>query len=194
MARPPSPKLVGRLVRVLVCTEHKSFVTRELPEARLTFEGIEGDRHAGHTRPADVRTPWYPKGTPIRNTRQLSLVSSEELALVADALGVPKVLASWLGANLELEGVPRLTQLPPGTRLFFPEGATLAVEGENEPCIGPGKVIEAHYPEHAKLASRFVKAAWERRGLVAWVDRAGVIRAGDEVRVMLPKPVTYVQL
>jgi hypothetical protein len=27
---------------------------------------------------------------------------------------------------------------------------------------------------------------------VAWVERPGVIRAGDEVRVMLPKPVTYV--
>lgn len=187
-----SPRLVGRAVRVLVCTEKKTFVTRELPEVRVTFEGIEGDRHAGHTRPADVRTPWYPKGTPIRNTRQLSLVSTEELALVAETLGVPKVLASWLGANLELTGVPRLTHVPPGTRLFFPDEAVLAVEGENEPCIGPGKVIEEHHPDRVKLASRFVKSAWERRGLVAWVDRPGVIRAGDDVRVMLPKPVTYV--
>ncbi|MCP3164638.1 MOSC domain-containing protein [Myxococcus qinghaiensis] len=187
-----SPRLVGQVVRVLVCTEKKTFVTRELSEVRVTFEGIDGDRHAGHTRPADVRTPWYPKGTPIRNTRQLSLVSTEELELVAETLGVPKVLASWLGANLELTGVPRLTHLPPGTRLFFPEDAVLAVEGENEPCIGPGKVIEQHHPDHVKVASRFVKSAWERRGLVAWVDRPGVIRAGDEVRVMLPKPVTYV--
>jgi len=185
-------QLVGQVVRVLVCTEKKTFVTRELSEVGVTFEGIDGDRHAGHTRPADVRTPWYPKGTPIRNTRQLSLVSTEELELVAETLGVPKVLASWLGANLELTGVPRLTHLPPGTRLFFPEDAVLAVEGENEPCIGPGKVIEQHHPDHVKVASRFVKSAWERRGLVAWVDRPGVIRAGDEVRVMLPKPVTYV--
>lgn len=190
MAR--TPQLVGRAVRVLVCTERKTFVTRELAETRVTFEGIEGDRHAGLTRRADVRTPWFPKGVPVRNTRQLSLVSSEELAQVAEALGIPKVLAAWLGANLEVEGVPRLTHLPPGTRLFFPEDAVLAVEGENEPCRGPGRVIEAHHPDMEKLASRFVKAAWQRRGLVAWVERPGVIRAGDEVRVMLPKPVTYV--
>jgi len=190
MAR--TPQLSGRAVRVLVCTERKAFVTRELPEARVSFEGLEGDRHAGLTRPADVRTPWFPKGTPVRNTRQLSLVSSEELAEVAEAMAVPKVLAAWLGANLELAGVPKLTHLPPGTRLFFPGDAVLAVEGENEPCTGPGRVIEAHYPDREKLASRFVKAAWQRRGLVAWVERPGVIRAGDEVRVMLPKPVTYV--
>ena len=190
MAR--TPQLSGRAVRVLVCTERKVFVTRELPEARVSFEGLEGDRHAGLTRLADVRTPWFPKGTPVRNTRQLSLVSSEELAEVAEAMAVPKVLAAWLGANLELAGVPKLTHLPPGTRLFFPGDAVLAVEGENEPCTGPGRVIEAHYPDREKLASRFVKAAWQRRGLVAWVERPGVIRAGDEVRVMLPKPVTYV--
>ncbi|AGC47805.1 MOSC domain-containing protein [Myxococcus stipitatus DSM 14675] len=190
MAR--SPRLVGRVVRVLVCTEKKTFVTREVAEVPLTFEGIEGDRHAGHTRPADVRTPWYPKGTPIRNTRQLSLVSSEELAQVAETLGLPELFASWLGANLELVGIPRLTQLPPGSRVFFPGDAVLAVEGENDPCTGPGKVIESHHPGHEKLASRFVKAAFERRGLVAWVDRPGIIRAGDEVQVMLPKPVTYV--
>jgi MOSC domain-containing protein YiiM len=192
MARSPSPQLAGRIARVLVCTERKSFVTRELSEAKVSFEGLEGDRHAGLTRRADVRTPWFPKGVPVRNTRQLSLVSSEELAQVAEALGVPRVLAAWLGANLEVAGVPRLTHLPPGTRLFFPEEAVLAVEGENEPCRGPGRVIEAHHPDLEKLASRFVKAAWQRRGLVAWVERPGVIRAGDDVRVMLPKPVTYV--
>jgi hypothetical protein len=187
-----TPQFSGRTERVLVCTERKTFVTRELAEVRVTFEGIEGDRHAGLTRPADVRTPWFPKGTPIRNTRQLSLVSSEELAEVAGTLGIPKVLASWLGANLEVSGVPRLTLLPPGTRLFFPEDAVLAVEGENAPCIGPGRVIEAHHPDGPKVASRFVKAARQKRGLVAWVERPGLLRAGDEVRVMLPNPVTYV--
>ena len=130
--------LTGRAVRVLVCTEKKTFVTRELPEVKVSFEGIEGDRHAGLTWPADVRTPWFPKGTPIRNTRQLSLVSSEELAQVAEALGIPKVLAAWLGASLEVAGVPQLTLLPPGTRLFFPEDAVLAVEGENEALHRPG--------------------------------------------------------
>lgn len=183
--------LTGRTVRVLIGTEKKSLVTRDVSEVKVTWEGFEGDRHAGLTRAADVRVKWFPKGTPIRNTRQVSLVSSEELALIAGTLEVPQVLAAWLGANLELAGIPRLTELPPGTRLFFPEDATLVVEGENAPCTGPGKVIEAHHPERAKLASRFVKAAWRRRGLVGWVERPGLICPGDAVKVMLPPPVTY---
>ncbi len=183
--------LTGRTVHVLIGTEKKSLVTRDVSEVKVTWEGFEGDRHAGLTRPADVRVKWFPKGTPIRNTRQVSLVSSEELALIATTLEVPRVLAAWLGANLELAGIPRLTELPPGTRLFFPEDATLVVEGENEPCTGPGKVIEAHHPDRVKLASRFVKAAWKKRGLVGWVERPGLIRPGDAVKVMLPPPVTY---
>ena len=65
------------------------------------------------------------------------------------------------------------------------------VEGENEPCIGPGKVIHAHHPEREKLASHFVKAAWTKRGLVGWVERACIIRPIDTVKGMLPTPVTY---
>ncbi|NOJ97646.1 MOSC domain-containing protein [Corallococcus coralloides] len=189
----PAPSLTGYLANVLLCTdaEPKRFVTREVPEVTVDFAGIVGDRHAGLTRKADVRVPWFPKGTLIRNTRQLSIVSREELVEVARTLGVPHVLASWLGANLELVGVPRLTHLPPGTRLFFPEDATLVMEGENHPCVQPGRVIESHHPDLKGLASRFVKAAWQKRGLVGWVERPGLIRAGDAVRVMLPPPVTY---
>jgi MOSC domain-containing protein YiiM len=186
-----TPQLTGRTVRVLIGPEPKNLVTRDMPEVKVAFEGFVGDRHSGLTRAADTRTPWFPKGTPVRNTRQVSLVSTEELALIAEALGVPQVLASWLGANLELAGVPRLTQLPPGTRLFFPEDATLVMEGENEPCRQAGRAIEAHHPGQTGLASRFVKAAHHRRGLVGWVERPGVIRPGDKVKVVLPPQVTY---
>lgn len=186
-----SPPLIGRAVRVLIGPEPKNHVTRDMPEVKVSFEGFVGDRHAGLTRPADVRTPWFPKGTLVRNTRQVSIVSTEELELVAEALGVPQVLAAWLGGNLELAGVPRLTQLPPGTRLFFPEDATLVVDGENEPCRKSGRAVEARHPERQGLASRFVKAAHQRRGLVAWVERPGLIRPGDKVRVVMPAAVTY---
>jgi hypothetical protein len=186
-----STHLTGRTVRVLIGPEPKHVVTRDMPEVKVSLEGFVGDRHAGLTRAADVRTPWFPKGTVVRNTRQVSLVSTEELALIAEALGVPQVLAAWLGANLELAGVPRLTQLPPGTRLFFPEDATLVVEGENEPCRKAGRAVESHHPERAGLASRFVKAAHQRRGLVGWVERAGLIRPGDRVKVAVPPAVTY---
>jgi hypothetical protein len=186
-----STQLTGRTVRVLIGPEPKHVLTRDMPEVKVSLEGFVGDRHAGLTRPADMRTPWFPKGALVRNTRQVSLVSTEELAQIAEALDVPQVLAAWLGANLELAGVPRLTQLPPGTRLFFPEDATLVVEGENDPCRKAGKSLEAHHPERAGLSSRFVKAAHHRRGLVGWVERAGLIRPGDRVKVTLPPAVAY---
>jgi hypothetical protein len=186
-----STNLTGRTVRVLIGTEPKNHVTRDMPEVKVSFEGFVGDRHAGLTRPADVRTPWFPKGALVRNTRQVSIVSTEELGLIAEALGVPQVLAAWLGANLELAGVPSLTQLPSGTRLFFPEDATLVVEGENEPCRKAGRAVESRHAELKGLASRFVKAAHQRRGLVGWVERPGLIRPGDKVRVVLPPAVSY---
>jgi hypothetical protein len=186
-----SSSLTGRTVRVLIGTEPKTHVSREVVEAKVSFEGFVGDQHAGLTRPADTRMPWFPRGTPVRNTRQVSIVSREELQFIAGGLEIPRVLAAWLGANLELEGVPNLTQLPPGTRLFFPEEATLVVEGENAPCQKAGRALEAHHPELAGLSSHFVKAAYRRRGLVGWVERPGLIRPGDPVKVKLPPPVTY---
>ncbi|WP_309242969.1 MOSC domain-containing protein [Hyalangium versicolor] len=186
-----STPLMGRTLRVLIGPEPKNLVTRDVPEVKVSLEGFMGDRHAGLTRKADVRTPWFPRGTLVRNTRQVSIVSLEELELIAEALGVPQVLAAWLGANLELAGVPRLTQLPPGTRLFFPEDATLVVDGENEPCRKAGRALEAHYTGLEGLSGRFVKAAHQRRGLVGWVERPGLIRPGDKVRVVVPQAVTY---
>jgi hypothetical protein len=185
------PALTGHTVRVLLGDVPKRVLTREVPVLPLTLEGAVGDRHAGLTRKADVRTPWFPRGVLVRNSRQLSLVSTEELALIAAALEVPQVQAAWLGANLELAGVPRLTRLPPGTRLFFPEDAVLMMEGENTPCRKAGRALEPFCPERPALASRFVKAAHQRRGLVGWVERAGRIRPGDAVRVLLPPAVTY---
>jgi hypothetical protein len=186
-----STHLTGRTLRVLIGPEPKNLVTRDVPEVKVSLEGFVGDRHAGLTRKADVRTPWFPRGTLVRNTRQVSIVSLEELELIAETLGVPQVQAAWLGANLELAGVPRLTQLPPGTRLFFPEDTTLVVDGENEPCRKAGRALEAHYTGQEGLAGRFVKAAHHRRGLVGWVERPGLIRPGDKVKIVLPPAVAY---
>ena len=163
-------------------------VSTPIEAVTVTLDGFAGDRHAGPTRRADARVPFFPRGTIIRNTRQVSLIAEEELAALAAALGVPAVDPAWLGANLVTRGLPQLTALPPGTRLFFPDKATLVVAGENEPCIQPGRVIAEHYPDVPTIAPRFVKAALGRRGLVAWVERAGTIRAGDTLMVMPPPP------
>lgn len=160
-----------------------SFETRSIDEAALSFAGLEGDRHAGLTMRAGVRQKHLPRGVEVRNTRQLSLVSVEELAAVAAALGVPRVRASALGANLLLRHAPDLTSLAPGSRLRFPSGAVLVIDGENEPCAKSGRAV-ASAAGRPELASRFVKAAWKRRGVVAWVERPGVLRVGDSLTLV----------
>lgn len=172
--------LVGRVARVFVAREPDTLVSARIPRATVLFGGFEGDKHAGWTRRADARVPWYPRGTIIRNERQVSIVASEELAQIALALGVAEVRAEWLGANLELSGLPSLTLLGPRTRLVFASGAVLTVEGENMPCRGPGRAIQQALGIRG-IETRFPKAALHLRGIVATVELPGEIAEGDTV-------------
>ncbi|HEY0880062.1 MAG TPA: MOSC domain-containing protein, partial [Archangium sp.] len=110
------------------------FVTRALDLAVLSYAGLEGDRHAGLTMKTGVRQKHLPKGTEIRNARQLSLLSVEELELIAKNLGVGPLDYRWFGGNVLVRGAPGFTKLQPGTRLVFASGAVLCVDGDNEPC------------------------------------------------------------
>jgi len=168
-----------------------SLVTTPVSEVQVTFEGFVGDKHAGWTRLSDSRTPHYERGTLIRNDRQVSLVSSEELSEIAQRLSILTVQPEWLGANLLLSGIPNLTRLPPPARLFFEQGVVLAVSAENLPCTGPGRVIQQNYPEREDLAPQFVKAARGLRGLVAVVEHPGVITLGEKVRAEIPSQYQY---
>jgi hypothetical protein len=183
-------RLEGQVLAVLLGLEDKSLVTTRCDAATVTFEGFAGDKHRGFTRGADGRTPYYPRGTAIRNDRQVSIVSQENLDEVAAALDLPELWPEWLGANLLLKGIPHLTLLPPRTRLVFSSGAVLRVEEENMPCIGPGEVIAAHYGDE-QIANRFVKKALHRRGVVAAVELPGKIAVGDAVLVETPVQTLY---
>ena len=159
---------VGIVRAVLVGRDPHSLVSTPQPQVNVTFEGFDDDRHRGFTLHSDGRTPFYPRGTVIRNERQVSLVSAEELAQIADALHLPEVRPEWLGANLLVEGIPSLTLVPCRTRLFFSSGAVLVMTGENLPCSSPGKVLQAQFPQVAGLAGRVsrarrcINAAWWR--------------------------------
>lgn len=185
------PQLEGLTERVMISGDPQSAASERWEQVRVNMEGIEGDKHAGLTRRADARTPHFKRGTIIRNSRQVTLVSVEELAEIAALMNLPRIEPEWLGANLLVSGVPNLTMLPPSTRLFFPDDAVLVVEGENEPCIKPGRVIQSRYPDIPKLANKFPRAAVHKRGLLAWVERAGLIKTGDRVRVEVPVQVIY---
>ena len=151
---------------------------------RLTFAGPDWESHAGLTRPSCARvTTQHPLGTEIRNTRQLSIVSAEELAAIAAEMGVDALNPVWLGATIVIEGLPDLTHIPPSSRLQGPDGATLTVDMENRPCVLPARVIETHLPDKGRL---FKPAAQGRRGVTAWVEREGSLSVGDTLRLHVP--------
>lgn len=162
------------------------FVTEVTGEVMLHFGGFAGDRHFGLTRPSCSRTPWHPRGSVISNTRQISIVSMEECALVAHDMGIARLYPSWLGANLAVQNVANLSAMPPSTRIVFPSGATLFVTEENVPCRQPAKVI-AHEYARPELAASFVKMAMGHRGILALVEREGVIRTGDRLKLVFPR-------
>ena len=150
----------------------------------LGFHGLDGARHEGATRPACVRVKeLYPKGTEIRNVRQLTILSEEELAGIAADIGLEALDPGLLGASVVVKGIPDFTHVPPSSRLQGPSGVALTVDMENLPCNLPAREIEADEPGHGKA---FKRAAAGRRGVTAWVERPGTLRRGDHLTLWLP--------
>ncbi|GIL02954.1 MAG: molybdenum cofactor sulfurase [Alphaproteobacteria bacterium] len=196
----PASKLSARVAGVLKATG-RDFVSRPVDRLELTYEGVKGDFHAGLTRRSGSREPWYARGTEMRNERQLSILSVEELAAIAEAMGLNRIEPGWIGANIVLEGVEAMTFLPPRTLLMFEGGVTLRVDGANGPCRIAGGSIARHLGARrtgggldrqdaaefdwtkTDLAFAFVEAARMKRGLVAWVERGGAIEPGEDVTV-----------
>ena len=155
----------------------------------LTFDGIKGDCHSGRTHPSDVRTiTQYQRGIEVANTRQVSILSEEELSEIATTMGLDELLPEWFGANLVTRGIPQLSFLPPSTRLMFSSGATLIVDMENAPCRFVAEVIEKHRPGKG---AEFVAAAQHKRGVVAWAEKPGDIATGDEIVLHVPPQRIY---
>lgn len=170
----------------------RSLEKAEVVHLELLFSGIKGDFHGGLTRKSDVRTiKQYPRDTDIRNVRQLTIVSEEELAEIATRMGIPEMKAAWLGANIVTSGIPDLTLLTPSTRMQFPSGATIVVDMENFPCRQVADVVAQHHPE-PQLG--VVAAAMHKRGVTAWVEREGVVNEGDDIAVWVPPQRLYAHM
>jgi len=183
-------QFAGSVARLLANPDRDTGLeTHERRILNLRFSGIEGDCHGGLTRLSDSRMlKQFKRGTEVKNARQVSILSVEELDEIARNMGIPAVKPEWVGANVVTSGIPDLTQLPPSTRLQFPSGATLVVDLENLPCRYPAAIIEKHQPE---LTEGFVKSARHKRGVVGWIEAEGEVRLDDPITVWLPPQRLY---
>ncbi|MEM1298296.1 MAG: MOSC domain-containing protein [Pseudomonadota bacterium] len=158
-------------------------------EVAVGWEGFDGDCHSGLTRPSCVRVKQqYARDTEIRNTRQISVLSEEELAEVADRLSVPAIRPEWVGANMIVRGIPDFTLVPPNARLIFENNTALTVDMENAPCRYPADKIEEAHPGHGRA---FPQKAVNKRGVTVWVERTGSIKVGDRCRLHVPPQRLY---
>lgn len=148
------------------------------------FSGPEGEAHGGLTRPSCSRVMGqYKRNTTIRNVRQFSILSAEELDSIAEDMGMEHLDPALMGATMVLRGIPDFTHIPPSSRLIAESGASLCVDMENLPCTLPAKPIEAR---HQSKGRAFKPAAKDRRGVTAWVEAEGILRLGLKMRSHIP--------
>ena len=150
----------------------------------LTFAGIAGAFHAGLTRPSCSRVKaQYPKNTEIRNERQLSILSQEEIDQIAAKMGVEAVDPARLGATMVIKGINDFSHVPPSSRLQADSGATVTVDMENRPCQFPARSLKV---VHGDAAKGFKPAAKNLRGVTAWVAAEGRVTVGDTLTLHIP--------
>lgn len=155
-------------------------------------EGIIGSKYHGAFVKAGVREPHIPESSVIKNRRQITALDINELTELTNLLKLPFLSPVNLRPDIIFSGIPRLTQLPPGTMLHFSSGVSLEVEGFNDPCSKPAKYIVEEHPqlEYETFKKEFKSAAQGRRGIIASVYSAGegVINLGDKVEIEEYKP------
>ncbi|GAB4525017.1 MAG: MOSC domain-containing protein [Roseibium sp.] len=187
----PRFRTAGRVEGVYRTPAPEDFQTEAVDGLTLDFKGIAGDRHAGFTRLSGGREPWYPRGTEMCNERQISILSLEDLAEIASRLEIEDLMPEWIGGNIAVSGIARLSLVPPRSRLVFEGGAVIRVDGDNAPCRFAGAAVAAHNPGRDGLDLLFAQKARRLRGLVGYVEKPGIIRAGETVTAHIPEQWIY---
>lgn len=148
------------------------------------WAGPVGDRHYGLTMLSDTRQKAaFPRGTEIRNHRQVSIVDISELSAIAANMGLAHLEPGDIADNIATSGIPHLTQLPPLTRLIFEGGVVIMTGGENLPCTIAGALVSDHYDTRPEA---FPAAAMGLRGITGWIEHPGIIHAGEGIRLLSP--------
>lgn len=161
------------------------------------IEGLRGDRHYGHALQSGGRQKrLYKRDTAIRNTRQWTAISTDELSAVQQNLTLSqKLLPNHIGFNCQIDGLGPITQLPPLTHLVFSaqsvftpgraDDVVWVVYAEVLPCKIAGSAVADQFQQPA-LATAFPKAAMGLRGCTGYVDKGGTIKNGWYVHQLTP--------
>jgi hypothetical protein len=171
-------ELTARIEAVCLSVANARVAKAPQDEAYLGPYGFAGDRHEAEFRRSK-------DGELRANHRQWSAVSSEEVTEICESMGVPAFEPGEMGENLRLAGL-RLAEVPAGTVLEAPSGARLLVSGRNDPCVNAARELSQKYGP--VVGHDFVKQSYGLRGIVGTVLESGVVRAGDELRVVLTEP------
>lgn len=162
----------------------KGIASAAIDHVMVGFDGFPGEKHAGLTRKSCARVrSQHPRGTEIRNTRQICVVSQEELDEIAVAMQVDRIAPEHVGASVVLRGIPDFTHVPPSSRLQGPSGVTFIVDMENRPCHLPAREIDTTHPGEG---GKFKVAARNKRGVTVGVERPGLLKLGDALRLHIP--------
>ena len=169
--------LQGTVVAVSADRKHR-FSKAVQSEIRLVKDqGVEGDAHAG----VFVRHRYLARRQPrMQNLRQVHLIPSELFEAVR--LSGYDVCPGELGENITTAGLD-LESMPLGTRIEFGGLAVIQLTGLRTPCILIGRFkmgLKDLLVSSEKTGPAF------RCGVMAVVDVGGLVKAGDNARVLLP--------
>lgn len=158
--------------------------SESIQTAFASYAGFADDYHSGLTRASCMRVKsQHPEGTEIRNVRQLTILSVEEMAEIAAAIGLDTLDPIHLGASIVVEGIGDFSHLPPNARLQAANGTTLVIDMQNAPCNFPAREIDKDHDGHG---AAFKAAAKGKRGVCSWVEREGQLSIGDTLRLHIP--------
>ncbi len=156
------------------------------PQLELDLEGVIGCKYRGFSRLSDeddqilFNDRNFPSNIVVRNWRQVSIGSIEELEALSAKLGV-QITPALLGINVTLRGIAGLSSLEKGTVLSFPNQTILTVESAIIPRRIHAYKVARLYPEIE--TELFLNSARNLRGLVSSVFRSGIINLEDPVQI-----------
>jgi MOSC domain-containing protein YiiM len=168
----------GVVVAVSRDGEH-GFSKQNSPVIRLIAgQGVEGDAHCGETVKHRSRVAVDPSQPNLRQVHLIHAELHEELQVAGFT-----VTPGDMGENVTTRGID-LLRLPVGTLLRLGDEAIVEVTGLRNPCAQIDRFQQGLLK--AVLGRDADGNVVRKAGIMSVVQRGGLVRSGDTIRVELP--------